>query len=148
MARLAAGVAVVATRDGDGFRGLTVTTLTSVSLEPPLVLVSLDRLAQTRDLVVDNRSFSISLLARHQDFIAERFSARAPAVDRSWREVPHRLGSNGLPLIEGAPAWLECEVEAVHEAGDHDIVVAHVTDAGSGAGDPLVLWDRAFWTVS
>ena len=147
MARLAAGVAVLATRDGDGYRGLTVTSLTSVSVEPPLVLACLDRLAQTRDLVVDAGVFTVSLLRRDQDFLADRFSSRAPAVDRHWREVPHRLGELGLPIIGGA-GWLECEVDAIHPAGDHDIVVARVRAAGAGTGDPLILWDRAFWTVS
>jgi flavin reductase (DIM6/NTAB) family NADH-FMN oxidoreductase RutF len=147
MGRLAAGVAVVATRDGVGFRGLTVTSLTSVSLRPPLVLVCLDRLSQTRDLVLAQSVFTISVLAREQDFLADRFSARAPAVDREWREVGHRLSGSGLPIIDGAPAWFECDVFEVRPAGDHDIVVGAITAAGSGPGDPLVLWDRAFWTV-
>jgi flavin reductase (DIM6/NTAB) family NADH-FMN oxidoreductase RutF len=147
MARLAAGVAVVAARDDDGFRGLTVTSLTSVSLAPPLVLVCLDHLSQTRELVLAEGVFTISVLARHQDFLADRFSARAPVVDRHWREVRHHLTAGGLPIIEGAPAWLECRVTDVLAAGDHDIVVASVAAAGSGPGDPLILWDREFWTV-
>jgi flavin reductase (DIM6/NTAB) family NADH-FMN oxidoreductase RutF len=147
MARLAAGVAVVAARDGDGFRGLTVTSLTSVSLAPPLVLVCLDHLSQTRELVLAERVFTISVLARNQDFLADRFSARAPAVDRHWREVAHQLTAQGLPIIAGAPAWLECRVTDVLVAGDHDIVVASVTAAASGPGDPLILWDREFWTI-
>lgn len=148
MGRLAAGVAVVATRDDVGFRGLTVTSLTSVSLKPPLLLVCLDHLSQTRDLVLTHSLFTVSVLARDQDFLADRFSARAPAVDRHWREVRHRLSEAGLPIIEGASAWFECDVFEVRPAGDHDIVVGAVTAAGSGPGDPLVLWDRAFWTVS
>jgi flavin reductase len=147
MTRLAAGVAVVVARDDDGFRGLTVTSLTSVSLSPPLVLVCLDHLSQTRELVLAERAFTISVLARDQDFLADRFSARAPVVDRRWREVRHQLTAHGLPIIEGAPAWLECRVSDVLAAGDHDIVVAAVTAAGSGPGDPLILWDREFWTV-
>ncbi len=148
MARHAAGVAVIATRDAGGYRGLTVTTLTGVSLEPPLVLVCLDRLSQTRELVVAESEFTASLLNRDQDFLADRFAARAPQVDASWRDVSHRLGRNRLPIIEGATAWLECRLTEVHPAGDHDILLAAVTDAGLGRGDPLVLWDRTFWTVA
>ena len=147
MARLAAGVAVVATREGEGFRGLTVTSLTSVSIDPPLILVCLDRLSQTRELLLEHALFTVSVLRREHDFLADRFSGRAPVVDRTWREVPHRLGETGLPILEGALAWLECEVTQAHEAGDHDIVVGAVRAAGAGTGDPLVLWDRAFWTV-
>lgn len=148
MARLAGGVAVLATREGAGFRGLTVTSLTSVSLDPPMVLVCLDRQSQTRDLVLAEGRFTVSLLARAHDFLADRFSGRAPAVERTWREVPHFLSGHGLPVIEGSLAWLDTAVEQVVEAGDHDIVVARVERAGMGRGDPLVLWDREFWTLS
>ncbi len=148
MARVAAAVAVLATADGDGFRGLTVTTLTGVSLEPPLILVCLDRLSQTRDLVLDSRRFTVSVLARGHGFLAERFSGRAPVVERSWREIPHFLAPGGLPVIDGALAWMECGMTQFHEAGDHDIVVGEVEAAGTGPGDPLVLWDREYWSLS
>lgn len=145
LARVAGAVSVLATRDGDGYRGLTLTSLTSVSLEPPLVLVSLDRLAQTRDLVLESGGFSVSVLSRAHDFLADRFSGRAPVVDRSWREVSHFLTPGGLPVLEGSLAWFECRVAQVHEAGDHDLVVGAVEACGTGPGDPLLLWDREFW---
>ncbi len=147
MGRLAAGVAVLVAREGDGFRGLTVTSLVSASLDPPLILVCLDRVGQARERVLDAGRFTVSVLGRGQDFLADRFSARAPLVDRAWREVPHRLSPAGLPVVEGALAWLDCRVVAVHEAGDHDVVVAAVEASGTGPGDPLVLWDRQFWGI-
>ena len=70
---------------------------------------------------------------------------QAPAVDRSWREVAHRLGGNGLPVLEEALAWVECTVEDIHPGGDHEIVIGRVGACGIGRGDPLVLWDRAYW---
>lgn len=147
MARHAAGAVVVSTRDRAGFRGLTATSFTGVSLEPPIVLVCLDSLAQTRDAVVEMRLFNVSLLERRQEFIAERFAGRAPLVDPTWRAVPHRLGANQLPIIEGAIAWLECRLLDLRPAGDHDVVFGEVTGAGSSSGEPLVLWQRSFWTV-
>ena len=84
---------------------------------------------------------------KRYEFIAERFAGRAPAVDAKWREIPHRIGSNGIPLIEGCAAWLECEVLEVHAAGDHDVCIGTVKLAQPGAGNPLVLWDRTFWTL-
>lgn len=145
MARLPQGVVVISTRDGEAFRGLTATSFTSLSLEPPLVLVCLDRQSLTRVALRDHGAFNASVLARHHTFLAERFSGRAPAADRSWGEIPHRLGGNGLPILEGAPAWVECTVEAIHPGGDHEIVVGRVGACGIGPGDPLVLWDREFW---
>jgi flavin reductase (DIM6/NTAB) family NADH-FMN oxidoreductase RutF len=147
MARVPAGVVVVSARGGDGYRGLTASSLVSISVDPPMVLVGLEREAATRAAVAATRAFNVSVLTRSQEFIADRFAGRAPAIDPAWRDVPHHLGVNGLPLIDGCAAWLECRLVEIHSAGDHDICVAEVTAASAGSGDPLILWDRAFWTL-
>jgi len=147
MARLPAGVVVVSARTESGYRGLTASSLVSISADPPLVLVGLEREAATRAAVVEGRAFNVSVLTRSQEFIADRFAGRAPAIDPVWQGVPHRLGANGIPLIEDCAAWLECTLVEVHSAGDHDICVGEVTAATAGSGDPLILWDRAFWTL-
>jgi len=147
MARLPAGVVVISARHGAGYRGLTASSLVSISADPPLVMVGLEREATTRAAVVEGKAFNVSLLTRSQEFIADRFAGRAPAIDDAWLQVPHRLGTNGIPLIEGCVAWLECSLVATHPAGDHDICVGRVEAAIQGAGDPLILWDRAFWTL-
>jgi len=147
MARVPAGVVVVSARTEDGFRGLTASSLVSISIDPPLVLVGLERDTATRAAVLRNRAFNVSVLTRAQEFIADRFAGRAPTIDPTWRDVPHRLGANDIPLIEGCAAWLECTLVDLHPAGDHDICVGEVTAATPGSGDPLILWDRAFWTL-
>jgi flavin reductase (DIM6/NTAB) family NADH-FMN oxidoreductase RutF len=147
MARVPAGVVVVSARGEDGYRGLTASSLVSISVDPPMVLVVLEREAATRAAVAATRAFNVSVLTRSQEFIADRFAGRAPAIDALWRDVPHRRGVNGLPLIEGCAAWLECRLVEMHPAGDHDICVGEVTAASAGSGDPLILWDRAFWTL-
>lgn len=147
MARLPAGVVVISARTKDGYRGLTASSLVSISVDPPMVLVGLEREGATRAAVVEGEAFNVSVLTRSQEFIADRFAGRAPAIDTTWQEVPHRLGANGIPLIEGCAAWFECRLVDVHPAGDHDICVGEVTAARAGSGDPLILWDRAFWTL-
>ena len=147
MARLAGGVVVVSARTAEGYRGLTASTLVSVSAEPPLVLVGLEHETATLAAVRETKRFNVSVLTREQEFLAERFAGRAPAVQPRWLEIPHRLGANGLPLIEGCAAWLECALEQVQTAGDHDICIGLVTAATMGSGDPLILWDRRFWTL-
>jgi flavin reductase ActVB len=147
MAAVPAGVVVVGVRDGDGLRGLTASSFTSVSLEPPLVLVCLDRFARTRDAVAGSARFTVSVLERSQEFVAERFAGRAPVVGPAWQAVPHDLSAGGLPVVRGCVAWLECSLRDLHAAGDHDIAVGEVTAAGRGPGEPLVLWDRAFWRL-
>ena len=147
MAAVPAGVVVVGVRDDDGLRGLTASSFTSVSLEPPLVLVCLDRFARTRDAVAASARFTVSVLERRQEFVAERFAGRAPLVGPAWRDVPHDLDASGLPIVRGCVAWFECTLRGLLAAGDHDIAVGEVTAAGRGPGEPLVLWDRAFWRL-
>ena len=147
LAKLAAGVVVVSARTPEGFRGLTASTLISVSAEPPLVLVGLEHESVTRAAVVETRQFNVSVLTRAQEFLAERFAGRAPSVDPRWKEVPYHLGTNGIPLIDDCAAWLECDVTQVHSAGDHDVCIGEVHVARAGKGNPLILWDRTFWTL-
>jgi flavin reductase (DIM6/NTAB) family NADH-FMN oxidoreductase RutF len=147
MAHLPAGVVVVSARAGDEFRGLTASSLVSVSAEPALVAVALEHLSVTRAAVIETRQFNVSVLTRAQEFIADRFAGRAPAIDPQWRTLPHRFGRNGIPLLDGCAAWFECRLVEAHPAGDHDLCVGEVEAAELGAGDPLILWDRAFWSL-
>ncbi|TMC82839.1 MAG: flavin reductase [Chloroflexi bacterium] len=147
MARLPAGVVVVSARLGDEYRGLTASSLVSISLEPPLILVGLEQASATRAVILDSKAFNVSLLTRAQEFIADRFAGRAPSIDAKWSTLPHRLGGNGIPLVTGCAAWLECRLTQVHPAGDHDICVGEIEAAAVGTGDPLILWDRAFWSL-
>lgn len=112
-----------------------------------MVLVGLERPTLTRNAVIETKAFNVSVLTRSQEFVAERFAGRAPAVASSWSDVPHHIGSNGIPLIDGCVAWLECKLAQVHEAGDHDICVGEVENAVKGTGEPLILWDRSFWSL-
>jgi len=147
MARVPAGVVVISARTEEGYRGLTASSLVSISMDPPMVLVGLEHEAATRAAVADARAFNVSVLTRSQEFIADRFAGRAPSIDPHWAGVPHRLGTNGIPLIDGCAAWLECRLVEIRAAGDHDICLGEVTAATAGSGDPLILWDRAFWTL-
>src|ERR1700694_4090023 len=147
MARMPASVVVISARTSDGYRGLTASSLVSISVDPPMVLVGLEREAATRAAVLERKAFNVSVLTRSQEFVADRFAGRAPTIDPAWQDVPHRLGTNGIPLIEGCAAWLECRLVQVHPAGDHDICVGEVTAAIAGSGDPPILWDRAFWSL-
>ncbi len=147
MARVPAGVVVISARTENGYRGMTASSLVSISADPPWVLVGLEREAATHAAVLQGNAFNVSVLTRSQEFIADRFAGRAPAIDAMWESVPHRLGAHGIPLIDGCAAWLECRLVGIHPAGDHDICIGEVTSATAGAGDPLILWDRAFWTL-
>lgn len=144
--RWPSGVAVVTTRDGDGYRGATVSAFTWVSLEPPLVLVCLDRSGRMSELVPEARVFAVSILERDQEFLAERFAGRAPLPDARFTGVPFHLAENGCPVLDGAHAWLSATIAATHDGGDHLIVVGAVEEAITGADtdDPLLSYDGRY----
>ncbi len=147
VARLAASVVVISVATDRGFRGLTASSLVSISAEPPMVMVGLERMTVTRHALLETKVFNVSVLTRTQEFVADRFAGRAPAVAAAWNDVPHHVGANGIPLIDGCAAWLECTLVQVHKAGDHDVCIGEVQDAIKGSGEPLILWDRSFWTL-
>src|SRR5207245_6261654 len=104
MARTAASVVVISARSDRGFRGLTATSLVSISTDPPMVLVGLERMTVTRKAVIESKAFNVSVLTRAQEFIAERFAGRAPAVAAAWNDVTTPLVSTGMTLIAGCAA--------------------------------------------
>jgi flavin reductase (DIM6/NTAB) family NADH-FMN oxidoreductase RutF len=120
----ASGVAVIGVRAADGaLVGMTVNSFASVSVAPPLVMFCPARSLGAFEVYRTARHFSASVLRRDSLPVSERF-ARAGAG--KWQGVKHRLGATGVPLLEGALATFECEVEARHDAGDHLIVVGRV----------------------
>lgn len=148
LSRHAAAVAVVASADGGVYRGLTATSLVPVSLDPPLLLVSLDALTTTAEMVEASRGFSVSLLAREQEFLAERFAGTAPPAPARWDGIPHTLTSGGRPVLRGAPAWFDCALEERYEVADHLLFLGRVLEVAAGSGNPLVWWGRQAWTIS
>ena len=145
MARFASGVTVVTTAGERGYHGVTVTAFCSVSLEPPLVLICIDRSIQSHRLIAEAPAWVINFLARDQEFLAEQFSGRAPLADPAFRRVPHRTGTLGPPLIEGCLAWIECRPWAAYDGGDHTIFVGEVASLELGpSDDPLIYYNREF----
>jgi flavin reductase (DIM6/NTAB) family NADH-FMN oxidoreductase RutF len=127
--RFATGVVVVTTATDEGLHGLTVNAFCSVSLEPPLVLVCVDRLARGHDRLAEAGAFGVSILADRQEFLAERFAGRAPLVSPRFDGVPYLTAATGAPLLREAVAWLDCRLWAAYDGGDHSIFVGEVLAA-------------------
>jgi flavin reductase len=133
-----AGVAVL-TVDVEGERiGLTVGSVVSLSLEPPLVGVSISRQAAVHELLRRAGAFSLSLLAGDQESVAQHFARGVPPFAH-WHGIRTREGAARAPLLEGALGWLECCVAAEHEAGDHTLFVGDVVSAERGRGGPALV---------
>jgi flavin reductase (DIM6/NTAB) family NADH-FMN oxidoreductase RutF len=138
MRRVPAGVAVVAV-DLEGERlGLTVGSLVSLSVEPPLVGVAIARQAALHELLRAAGAFGASLLAAGQEHLADHFSRGVPPI-ALWSGIDVRAGELGVPLLGGALGWLECRVVAEHPAGDHTFFVGEVAVVARGSdAAPLV----------
>jgi flavin reductase (DIM6/NTAB) family NADH-FMN oxidoreductase RutF len=140
LGRFASGVVVVTTTMPEGPIGFTASAFSSVSLDPPLVLVCVGKKSSIYGNLLRASLFGVSVLDERQAWIADQFAR--PGVDRF---VGVRLRSaTRVPLIEGAIAQLECSRHAVHDAGDHAILVGEVLESVPATGRPLVHYARAF----
>jgi flavin reductase len=126
-----AGVGVL-TVDADGDRlGLTIGSLVSLSLDPPLVGVSVGRELAAHELIRHARGYAVSILSSEQEHLARRFAHGVPPIAQ-WEGVPFRPGVVA-PLLAGALGWLECELDAEHGVGDHTLFVGRPVAAETGA---------------
>lgn len=136
LGRFPSGVTVVtAARDGE-IAGMTVSSFTSVSLEPPLVFVSLTMGKLTTKLVEESGWFAANVLSADQADLSERFAYADDADRFSGLEI--ETGAHGLPLLPDTVAGLECRVVQAHTAGDHLIFVAEVVTGRFAEVDPVV----------
>ncbi|BAL87951.1 putative flavin reductase [Actinoplanes missouriensis 431] len=137
------GVAAVCALGEDGTaNGMAVSSFTTVSLDPPLVSVSMQSTSTTWPVLRQAPTLGVSVLAHGQKAAAAALAARG--IDR-FANVPHLTTPSGAVLIDGATAWMECAVEAEHVAGDHTIVLLRVhTSAGDPARAPLVFHGSRF----
>jgi flavin reductase (DIM6/NTAB) family NADH-FMN oxidoreductase RutF len=131
MRRFPAPIAVVTTRDDDERYGLTVGSLVSLSLEPPLVGISVGKESSSHEPIRRAQGFAVSLLSEAQEHEARHFARSGVPPAFLWRGAAVRDGVHG-PLVEGALAWLECRTHAAHDVGDHTLFVGQVESYAFG----------------
>jgi flavin reductase (DIM6/NTAB) family NADH-FMN oxidoreductase RutF len=140
MSRVPSPVTVVTTLAASGPHGTTVSAFCSLSADPPLVLVALDRSSGLLALLRETRRFGVNLLASAQEDLA---LACAKKGESKFETVPWHLDDE-LPRIEGAAAWLSCDVKEFLPGGDHEIVVGLVDRCSTGEGEAIVYHRRRF----
>lgn len=136
MARFPTGVTVVTAYGADGPAGLTVNAVCSLSLDPPLMLVCLDRGSRTLRAVEHAGRFGINILDGDGEGLARSFASKAPMAEK-WSGVAWRDRA-GAPGLDQATVWIACELEDVLGGGDHVIVTGQVTETDDRGGEPLV----------
>jgi flavin reductase (DIM6/NTAB) family NADH-FMN oxidoreductase RutF len=141
-AQFATGITVVTVTDErEQPHGLTVNSFTSVSLEPPLVLVSIDLKNAILGHFMSSKVFGINVLAEHQEELSRRFSN---ALTRHFDGVAWHAGIGGAPLLDGVLAHFECETVRAFEAGDHSVLLGEVKQAEFREGKPLLYFNSGY----
>lgn len=141
MGRFATGVSVVAARHGPLLSGMTANAIASISIDPPLMMASIARKAETHTAIIGSHAFAISVLAHDQRELAMCFAQPTTAgkltrfCDAPWHEA-----ETGSPILEGALAYFDCRVAHRHDGGDHTIFVGEVVAAGFREDADPLLW--------
>ncbi|WP_346434145.1 flavin reductase family protein [Nonomuraea composti] len=143
--RFATGVAIVTTRLGDVDHAMTINSFTSVSLDPLLVLFCAEKVARFHDAVLEAGVWGVSVLPASMEDASRFFAHRGRPLNGQLARWPHHRGESGVALFDGAIATVECATTAVHDGGDHSIVVGGVTALGTPSeGAPLLYHDGRY----
>ena len=142
----ATGVCVVTSLGADGPSGMTANAVSSLSLDPPLMIVCFALTSRTLAAVEQSRRFGVQFLSHDQEDVAARFASKLPEAEKfdgvGWSERA------GVPSIDGSLAWLGCELRELYPGGDHQIGVGEVVDLWEVDGDPLVFFRGDYWSLA
>lgn len=141
MGRFATGVTVVAARHGPLLAGMTANAIASISVDPPLLMASINRRSETHVAIVGSHSFAVSVLEAEQRAIAECFALPTTAAKlQRFCDAPWHEAETGSPILDGAIAYFDCRLHESHPAGTHTIFIGEIVAAGyEESGEPL-LW--------
>ncbi len=144
------GITIVTTAAGDRRAGVTVSSFTSVSLEPPLILVCLQKGITALEIIRDSRVFAVSLLRAGQSPISAQFAGFTPLPEGADRfyQIPTLTAITGVPILQDALAWLDCRVYTIVDGGGSEIVLGEVVATERRPDlQPLVYHNRGYYTL-
>jgi flavin reductase (DIM6/NTAB) family NADH-FMN oxidoreductase RutF len=145
MALLPTAVTVVTAAGPEAPAGATANAVTSLSLDPPLMLACLDHGSRTLDAVRLAGHFGVSVLARGQEEIARRFASKASQAEKfSAIALSER---EGVPLLADSVAWVSCRLRELIPGGDHEIAIGEVLAAGGTGGEPMIFHLGEYWAL-
>ncbi len=137
LGRFATGVTVITTSHNDVKHGMTANAFTSVSLDPPLILVSIDKRANMHNIMMENDSFCVNLLPENRREWSDWWAGKAPKDADQFADIPHTDGTTGSPVLEGCLGYIDCKVWERYPGGDHTLVLGEVQDAEVNADPDL-----------
>ncbi len=141
------GVTVVSFRKDNTFYGITVSAFTSISLEPPLIMISISKQSKIHDLIIEAEYFVVNFLAEDQKIVSDIFAGRVNVINR-FEVVKYFFDITGCPIIKGVRAYLECKKYKVYDGGDHSIILGEVINAKKlNDKPPLVYYMQQYTTT-
>ena len=144
-----AGVAVVTAMYEGNKHGATVNSFTSISIEPAMITISLQKSARTHELISKSRAFGLTILSAEQSKISDLFAGKMTEVEDRFAGLQTQTLVTGSPLIVGGLAWLDCRVVETYSAGASTLFIAEVLAAqNTGDGQPLIYHSRKYWELS
>ena len=144
-----AGVTVVAAAFEGQQHGMTVNSFTSISLDPALIVITLQKDTRTHDFISRSKAFGLTILSADQVHLSDIFAGRIKEIENKFANLKIETLITGSPLIVGGLSWLDCRVLDSIGAGMNTLFIAQVVAArGSEGGQPLIYHDREYWTLS
>jgi flavin reductase (DIM6/NTAB) family NADH-FMN oxidoreductase RutF len=144
MRHWATGVTIITTQGPDGPHGMTANSFTGVSLDPPLVLICVDRRTRTHEFLKEDVIFGVHILHMSQEELSSRCAGVQGEAGHLLADLPHQAGPCGAPLLDDCLAALECRVRAAYEGGDHTIFLGEVLSTRTREGEPLLYFNRGY----
>ena len=143
------GVTIVTASHEGEQHGMTVSSFTSIALEPPIIIISLQTGSRTHKLVSQSNAFAVTILAEGQQDISDRFAGRIPDAEDRFVDVETETLASGAPFIKGGLAYIDCRVTQTIPVGTNTLFLAKVAAArGDGEGRPLVYHDGSYQAIS
>lgn len=133
---VAGSVAAVTVQAEGGYRASAVTAFMVTSLEPPLLLLSLEQHGQLAAWIESAGAFAVCLLTRKDQFLADQFAGLAPRASHTFDGIPHTVAATGSPILDRAIAWADCRLVDRFDTGDHCCLLGEILATGVGDGDP------------
>lgn len=151
MRRWAIGIAVVTSRFMENEHGMTVNSFMSVSLEPPLVMVAMDRASRTCAMVSQSGVFGVTILASGQQQISDRFAGRDAESQNRFDGIESQRLVSGVPFIPGGLAFLDCQVSETYQIATHTLFIGQVLDIhinSEKSGEPLLYLNQSYQHIA
>lgn len=148
MGRFATGVTLITTTLDGEKHGMTANAVTSLSLEPMMLLVCVDKNADSHDILSKAGVFAVNILAEGQSELSNRFAKKEFDGAHDMDKVPHTIAESGAPIIDGAIAYIDCRTVTEHHGGDHTIFIGEVLDAREmNGGNPLLFYGGRYGRI-